>query len=49
MHVTTQYANLNGFIIPVLTLVRQLKGNGIAKIASKGKIKNKYDLKTISS
>ena len=49
MHVTTQYANLSGFIIPVLTLVGQLKGNGIAKIASKGKIKNKYDLKTISS
>ena len=39
MHVTTQNANLSGFIVPVLTLLGQLKGNGIAKIARKGKIK----------
>ena len=49
MHVTTQNANLRGFIIPVLTLLAQLEENGIAKIATKGKIKNKYDLTTISS
>ena len=49
LHVTTQNANLSGFIIPVLTLLWQLKGNGIAKIEKKGKIKNKHDLTTISS
>ena len=47
MHVTTQNSNLSGFIILVLTLLGQLKENGIAKIARKGKIKNKYDLTTI--
>ena len=46
---TTQNANLSGFIIPVLTLLWLLKGNGIAKIEKKGKIKNKHDLTTISS
>ena len=49
LHVTTPNANLSGFIIPVLTLLTQLKENGIAKIARKGKIKNKYDLTTVSS
>ena len=39
--------NLTGFIISVLTLLGQLKGNG--KNARKGKIKNKYGLTTISS
>ena len=46
---TTQNANLSGFIFPVLTLLGQLKGNGIAKVERKGKIKNKYDLTIISS
>ena len=41
--------SLRGFIIPVLTLLGQLEENGIAKIARKGKIKNKYDLTTASS
>ena len=41
--------SLRGFIIPVLTLLGQLEENGIAKIARKGKIKNKYDLTTVSS
>ena len=49
LHVTTQNANLSGFIIPVLTLRGQLKENGITKIAKKGKIKNKYHLTTIYS
>ena len=40
LHVTTPNANLSGFIIPVLTLLMQLKENGIAKIARNGKIKN---------
>ena len=44
---TTQNTNLSGFIISVSTLLGQLKGNG--KNARKGKIKNKYDLRTISS
>ena len=37
LHVTTQNANLSVFIISVS--VRLLKGNGIAKIAWKGKRK----------
>ena len=45
----TQNGNLRVFNIPVLTLLEQLEENGIAKIARKGKIKNTYDLTTISS
>ena len=45
----TQNGNLRGFNIPELTLLEQLEENGIAKIARKGKKKNKYDLTTISS
>lgn len=47
MYVKTENANLCGFIVPVS--LRKLKGNGIAKIVRKGKIKNKHDLTTVSS
>ena len=47
LHVKTENANLCGFIVPVS--LRKLKGNGIAKIVRKGKIKNKHDLTTVSS
>ena len=49
LNVTTQNTNLSGFIIPTLTLLRQVKRNGIAKNARMGKIKYKSNLATISS
>ena len=37
LNVTTQNTNLSGFIIPILTLLREVKRNGIAKMQGWGK------------